>query len=321
MRKVIVPKIGEPEVLEIVTADSPKPKNTEVLVEVQAAGINFIDVYQRQGHLQVPLPFTPGWEGIGIVREVGGGVTRVKVGTRVAWINNFGSYAEELILPENQVIPIPDAFTTAEGMLFQAITAQYLIREYREIKPGDVVLVQSAAGGVGQVLTQWVKHLGATVIGTASTEEKLKTVLSLGADHAVNYSSGSFLHPVLELTNGRGVDLVFDAVGATTFDESVKVLAKRGMAISYGRASGFAPDVEVLPLILKGARVAGASIFTYIEDPKEMQARATEVIRGLQEAWFRAPATTVYPLDEVVEAHHALEGRKSQGKLALVMKK
>ncbi len=319
MQKVIVSKNGGPEVLEVVACESPTVQDGEVLVDIEAAGINYIDVYQRQGHLDTPKPCTPGLEGVGTVREVGRGVSTLKAGSRVAWINAPGSYAGQIALPVAQAILVPDSFSTDEALLFQGVTAQYLLAEYRLVLPGDVVLVHSAAGGVGQILIQWLKHLGALVIGTASTEEKLRTIRSLGADHAVNYAEG-FLDAVRELTAGRGVDLALDAVGATTFSSTIKALAPRGMAISYGQASGIAPDVEVLPLILKGARVAGASLFVYISDPAEMQGRAAEVIRGIQEGWLRAPRTTTFALDEAVAAHRALEGRATQGKLALLPK-
>jgi NADPH2:quinone reductase len=212
---------------------------------------------------------------------------------------------------------IPESFNVDQAMLFQGITAQYLLAEYRAVRPGDVVLVHAAAGGVGQWLVQWLKHLGAVVIGTASNEDKLKAIRSLGADHAVNYSNG-FLEQVRDLTSGRGVDLALDAVGQTTFSDTVKALAPRGMAISYGQASGIAPDVQVLPLILKGARVAGASLFVYIGDPKEMQARAAEVIAGVQEGWLRMTKSTTFALDDVVASHRAIEGRSTQGKLVLI---
>jgi NADPH2:quinone reductase len=319
MKKVVVSRSGGPEVLEIVDCEAPKPRAGEVTVRVEAAGINYLDVYQRSGSVKMPTPttFTPGFEGVGRVLNVGDGVTGLKAGSRVAWINSFGSYAEQVALPVEQAIMIPESFNADQAMLFQGITAQYLLAEYRAVRPGDVVLVHAAAGGVGQWLVQWLKHLGAVVIGTASNEDKLKAIRSLGADHAVNYSNG-FLEQVRDLTSGRGVDLALDAVGQTTFSDTVKALAPRGMAISYGQASGIAPDVQVLPLILKGARVAGASLFVYIGDPKEMQARAAEVIAGVQEGWLRMTKSTTFALDDVVASHRAIEGRSTQGKLVLI---
>ncbi len=301
----------------MITVAPPVLESGQVLVKVAAIGVNYVDVYLRNGVLGFPTPFTPGFEGVGTVLEVGADVTGLEVGNRVAWINHAGSYAEQIALPAEQAIHVPDSFSTANSLLFQGVTAQYLLAEYREIKPGDVVLVHAAAGGVGQILVQWLKHLGAIVIGTASSEEKLRTIRSLGADHAVNYSNG-FLDAVLQITNGRGVDLAFDAVGENTFSWTVQALAKRGLAVAYGQASGVAPDVQVYPLILKGARVAGATIFVYIEDPVEMQGRAAAVIKGIEEGWLRMPATTEFPLADAASAHRAIESRATQGKLALI---
>jgi NADPH2:quinone reductase len=317
MKRVIFNESGGADVLQIVSADIPEARAGEVVVEVEAAGINYLDVYQRSGNVDVPLPFAPGFEGVGRVRQVGRGVVALAPGTRVAWINALGSYAEHAVLPVEQAIVVPETFSTDEAMLFQAVTAEYLLAEYRTVAAGDVVLVHSAAGGVGQLLVKWLKHLGAVVIGTASNEEKLTTIRLLGADHAVNYSNG-FLEAVHDLTGGRGVDLAFDAVGKMTFSDSVKALASRGMAISYGQSSGLPPDVEVFPLIMKGARVAGASLFVYINDPEEMQRRATRVIRAIQDGWLRAGKTTTFKLEDAVAAHRAIEGRSTQGKLVLV---
>jgi NADPH:quinone reductase len=319
MKQVLVSKTGGPEVLEIVSVDLPLLRRGEVLVEVEAAGVNYIDVYQRNGAVDYQSgSFVPGFEGVGTIRKRGVGAQSLEIGTRVAWINAPGSYAEQIALPAEQAIVIPESFTVDEAMLFQGVTAQYLLAEYREIKPGDVVLVHSAAGGVGQFLIQWLKRLGAVLIGTASTEEKLQTVRGLGADYVINYGDGRFLDAVLEITKGRGVDVAFDAVGATTFASTVKALAPRGIAVAYGQASGVAPDVQIYPLILKGARVAGASIFTYIQDPAEMQRRAAELICGIEEGWLSALKTTHFPLHEAAAAHRAIESRATQGKLALI---
>jgi len=179
-----------------------------------------------------------------VVRAIGAGVTTLKVGSRVAWINCLGSYASQVVLPVAQAIVVPEHFRVEEALLFQAVTAQYLLSEYRTVNPGDVVLVHAAAGGVGQLLVQWLKHLGAAVIGTASSEAKLDVVRSLGADHAINYADGEFLDAVLDVTNGRGVDIAFDAVGAATFASTLKALAPRGLALIYGQASGSAPAID-----------------------------------------------------------------------------
>jgi NADPH2:quinone reductase len=318
MRKISILQTGGADVLQLVSTTPPTPGRDEVLVDVEAAGVNYVDVLQRLGHSEVARPYTPGLEGVGTIREAGPGVTQIPIGTRVAWINAQGSYAEQLVLPVAQAIRIPSSFGISESMLFQGVTAQYLLAEYRNVRPGDVVLVHSAAGGVGQILVQWLKHLRATVIATASSVQKLETVRSLGADHTVNYNHG-FLEEVLAITNGRGVDLALDAVGAMTFGDSIKALAHRGMAVSYGRASGPAPDVELRPLVLKGARVAGATLFEYIRDPQEMQQRAAAVIDGIQQGWLRMSPRQDFTLEQASAAHRAIEGRGTQGKLVIVM--
>jgi NADPH2:quinone reductase len=319
MKQILVSRTGGPEVLKMVSAPPPSPGPGEVLVDVEAAGINYVDVYQRNGAVDYqPIPFVPGYEGVGTVRQIGPGVASIAIGTRVAWINVLGSYAQQLVLSADRAIRIPSTFTSDEGLLFQGVTAQYLLAEYHQIKPGNIVLVHAAAGGVGQFLVQWLKRLGAVLIGTASTEAKLQTIRLLGVDHAVNYSDGNFLDAVLEITKGRGVDVAFDVVGATTFSSTVKALASRGTAIVYGQASGVAPDVQIYPLILKGARVAGGSLFTYIQDPPEMQRRAAELICGIEEGWLSALPTTRFPLHDASSAHRAIESRSTQGKLALI---
>lgn len=320
MRKIIIKRTGAPEVLEVVQAAAPSIAPDEVLVDVEAAGVNYVDVYQRNGAVDyLTPPFTPGFEGVGNVVALGENVLDLKVGDRVAWINALGSYAEQISLPVEQAIRVPQSFSTDQALLFQAVTAQYLVTEYADIREGSVVLVHAAAGGVGQFLVQWLKHLGAVVIGTASTAEKLNTIQSLGADHVVNYATHSFLEEVMRLTEGRGVDVVYDAVGKTTFSDSVKALAPRGIAVAYGQASGVAPDVQVYPLILKGARVAGGSIFTYILDADEMQARAAAAIGGITDGWLRPLPTTHFALKDAAAAHTAIESRGTQGKLAITM--
>jgi NADPH:quinone reductase len=317
VRKISVLQTGGPDVLQLDSTPSPTPGLHEVLVDVEAAGVNYVDVLQRVGHSEVARPYTPGLEGVGVVSEVGPGVHQMKAGTRVAWINRLGSYAEQIVLPLEQAVLVPNSFGISESMLLQGVTAQYLLAEYRDIRPGDVVLVHSAAGGVGQILVQWLKHLGAIVIATASSAKKLETARSLGADHTVNYSNG-FLEEVFEITRGRGVDLALDAVGAATFSDSVQALARRGIAVSYGRASGIASDVEILSLIQRAARVAGATLFEYIRDPREMQGRALAVIQAIQQGWLRMAPTTNFPLEQASAAHRAIESRGTQGKLALV---
>ncbi len=318
MRKVVVAEIGHPDVLKTVDVAVPKSLAGTALVHVEAVGINYLDVYQRQGVLEVPRPFTPGFEGVGTVIEGFDSSAGPRAGTRVAWINGFGSYAEIAAIPIDQLIPIPERFDIGSGLLFQAVTAQYLMNEYRIIKPSDTVLIHSAAGGVGQILVQWAKHLGAQVIATASSDEKLEAARRFGADILINYSRESFRERVLELTAGHGADLVLDAVGATTFADSVASLASRGTAVSYGLASGPPNAVEIMPLVHKAARVAAGSIFAYISDPAEMLHRAKEVIRAIEEGWLSLGKPKTFSLEDAPAAHRLLESRMSIGKLALI---
>lgn len=317
MRKVQIDQIGGPEQLKLVDAPTPKVGPGELLVEVEAAGINYVDVYQRKGIYALPLPYTPGLEGVGHVVALGNGVTGLALGDRIAWINGIGTYAEQIVLPAEQAIQIPKAFTLNEGLLFQAVTAQYLVAEYRSINPGDTVLVHAAAGGVGQLLVQWLKHLGARVIGTVSTDEKAATIKQLGADFVINYAATPFLPEVKRLTEGRGVDLAFDAVGQTTLKDTVDALAPRGTAVSYGSASGIPPAIEPFTLIPQAKRLAGGSIFAYINNPKELQARSAAVIDAIEAKWLKLGEATEYSLDQAAGAHRAIESRKTQGKLLL----
>jgi NADPH2:quinone reductase len=317
MRKVSISAIGGPEILEIIDAAEPKAGPKEMAVNVEAAGINYIDVYQRKGIYRLPLPYTPGFEGIGHIAALGSGVEGWKIGERVAWVNGLGSYAEQVVLPATQAIRVPESFGVREGLLFQAITAQYLVHEYRHIAAGDTVLVHAAAGGVGQLLVQWLKHLDARVIATVSNEKKADTAKALGADEVINYGNGSFLSEVLRLTEGRGVELAFDAVGQNTLRDTVEAISARGTAVSYGSASGIPPAIEPSTLIPKAKRLAGGSMFAYIADPAELQLRSAAVIVAIQEGWLKIAPATEYPLERVGDAHRDIENRGTQGKLLL----
>ncbi len=317
MRRVEVTEMGRPEVLKIQTVGDLSAGRGEVVVALEAAGVNFIDVYQRKGIYKAPTPYTPGFEGVGRITAVGPEAGLLAVGDRVCWVNVFGSYAEQVVVRAEKAIPVMESFRVEEGLLFQALTAQYLISEYRTIKPSDVVLVHAAAGGVGQVLVQWLAHIGARVIATVSTAAKGETARALGAETVIDYSQGGFLDEVMEATGGRGVDLVYDAVGKTTLEDSVKALAARGTVVTYGAASGPAPAINPAMLVEKAKRLAGGSIFGYIEDPVELQRRSAEVVAGLREGWLKLVGAKGYPLAEAARAHADLEGRVSEGKLML----
>jgi NADPH2:quinone reductase len=318
MKKIVVNALGGPEQLRLESSDDPTPGANEILAKVDAAGINYVDVYHRKGIYTLPLPFTPGLEGTGRIIAIGDGIKGHAVGDRIAWLQMLGSYSEKVIVPAAQIISLPASLATHDGLLFQAVTAQYLIAEYRHIQKNDVVLVHSAAGGVGQLLVQWAKHLGATVIGTTSNAAKADTVRALGADHVIDYVKTDFQTELMKLTRDRGANIVFDAVGKDTFARSVASLAHGGTAVSYGAASGPAPAVDPASLMKKALRVAAGSIFGYIADPEQLQARAKSALDGIREGWLTLGQVSTYALADASRAHTDIESRKTQGKLALM---
>ena len=280
----------------------------------------YLDVYQRSGRYKLPLPYTPGFEGVGRVRQVGGEAAPAGcgVGQRVAWINALGSYASQALVPASQAIAVPDQFTTAQALFFQSLTAQYLVTEYRDVRPGDRVLVHSAAGGVGLLLVQWFKHLGAWVVGTTSSDIKAAAARASGADAVINYADNyAFLDELMSLTGRQGVDLAFDGVGAATLDSTLKGLARGGTAVSIGSASGPAPAIEPERLFSQCIRLGAGSVFSYTADPAELQLRAGEVIEGIRDGWLRVDEAKAYPLERAAVAHRDIESRGTQGKLYL----
>ncbi len=325
VRRVTVRAYGGPEQLTVETAaEAPRVGPGQLLVDVEAAGINYLDVYERNGSFKHPLPYTPGYEGVGRVREVGEGVdvdaipNRFEVGQRVAWINAPGSYASRVVVPVAQAIPAPDSLTTAQALMFQSLTAQFLVTEYRDVRPGDRVLVHSAAGGVGLLLVQWFKHLGAWVVGTTSSDAKAVTARAAGADAVINYAHDyAFLDELMSLTDGRGVDLAIDGVGAATLESTLKGLARGGTAISIGSASGPPPAIRPGQLIEKCIRLGGGSVFNYTANAAELRRRAGAVTEAIRAGWLRVDGGTAYPLERAAEAHRDIEGRGTQGKLYL----
>ncbi|MFL6416660.1 MAG: quinone oxidoreductase family protein, partial [Bryobacteraceae bacterium] len=287
-----VQAFGGPEQLTVETvAEAPRLAPGQLLVDVEASGINYLDIYQRYGRYTPPLPYTPGFEGVGIVREVVDGADSIpatlRVGQRVAWIDIVGSYASQLVLPAAHAIPVPDEFTTAQALMFQSLTAQFLVTEYRDVRPGDRILVHSAAGGVGLLLVQWFKHFGAWVVGTTSNDTKAATARSAGADAVINYGQNhAFLDELMSLTGGRGVDLAIDGVGAATLEWTLKGLARGGMAVCIGSASGPPPAIHPDQLVEKGIRLAAGSVFTYTADPAELHRRAGTVIEAIRAGWL-----------------------------------
>ncbi|MFT3688625.1 quinone oxidoreductase family protein [Paenirhodobacter sp.] len=325
MQHVLLKDFGDPGQLVVESVADPIPGPGEVLVDVEAAGVNFLDLAQRIGASKIHTvqpPLVLGLEGLGRVRTLGAGLedgqSGLKAGSRVAWMDVRGSYASQVVLPASRAIVVPESFTTSQGLLFQALTAQYLVHEYRKVGPGDRVLVHAAAGGVGQILVQWFKHLGAWVVGTVSSERKAATVRGLGADAVVIYGPDyDFVEEIMTHTGGKGVDLALDGIGEKTLVKTIATLGRGGTAVSIGAASGPIPAIHPTLLTQKALRLGGGSVFTYVADPAELQQRAAQVIAAIEEGWLHLDNATAYSLDRAADAHRDIENRQAQGKLYL----
>lgn len=236
MKAILVEKLGAPEVLKLRDVSTPKPAPGQALVKIETIGVNFVDVYQRRGEFPAPLPFTPGMEAAGIVEEVGLGVTNVTAGDRVAYTLMPGAYAEYAVVQAEWLVKLPDiiSFELAAAFINQGMTAHYLVNESRAIRPGDNVLIHAAAGGVGLILVQWAKHLGANVIGTVSSQHKADAVTVAGADHVINYREHNFVEETKRIVGDRGVDLTFDGVGKTTLPGDLELAARKGTVVLFG---------------------------------------------------------------------------------------
>lgn len=321
MRAISISQYGGPEVLKIADVQIKKPNEKQALIRVKMAGVNFIDIYQRRGTYPVKLPFVPGLEGSGIVEAIGKDVKNVKPGDRVAYVHEPGSYAEQVLVNAEHLIPLPSDLSFEQGAAFplQGMTAHYLLHEFRKIKPNDTVLIHAAAGGMGLLLVQWAKHLGARVLGTTSTEEKAKIAKEAGADEVILYTKQDFAKEVKRLTNGSGVDLIIDGVGKTTFAGNLIAAALRGNIVIFGAASGPADPISPNVLMNHSLTVSGGSLFNYILSVEELLERAKAVIKGIQEGWLKLRIDQAFPLDKAAEAHQKLEERKTSGKILLIV--
>ena len=321
MKAIQVEGFGGPDVLRLSELPVPSPGPGQIVARVEAAGVNFIDVYHRTGLYANPLPLVPGMEGAGVVAAVGPGVSLLRAGTRVAWANVLGSYAEHALLPADRVVAVPPGLrsdTVAAAML-QGMTAHYLCTSTFPLKKGDTCLVHAAAGGVGLLLVQMAKRRGARVIGTVGTEAKAVLAREAGADEVILYTQEDFLAAVLRLTGGRGVEVVYDSVGKTTAEKSLDCLAPRGMAVFYGNASGPVPPVDPLVLSRKGSLfLTRPTLAHYIADRASLEARAADVLGDAASGRLQVRIDRTYPLAEAGEAHRALEGRQTTGKVLLV---
>jgi NADPH2:quinone reductase len=321
MKAILVEKTGGPDVLQLEdVAPIEEPGPGQAVVRVVAAGVNFMDVGQRRGSYPRQVPFTPGAEGAGVVESVGEGVTNVKPGDRVAFTGVPGTYAEAVIADASRLIPLPDDFTFEQGAAFplQGMTAHYLIHEYRKPKAGDFVLVHAAAGGVGSLLVQWAKHLGATAIGTVSNEEKARTAREDGAEHVIIYTEQEFAAETKRITKGHGADLIFDSVGRSTFKGDLEAVAIRGHIVVFGSSSGPADPISPNALMPRAISLGGGSLMNFISTREELLRRANDVIEGIRQGWLKQ-RITVMPLEEAHRAHELLESRKTQGKIVLLV--
>ncbi len=322
MRAILVQETGEPDNLQYVDLPVPaEPGPGQARVRTQAIGVNFIDVYHRRGWYKLPLPFTPGMEGAGTVEAAGEGVTTVSVGDRVAWAMNPGSYSEQLLVDAGLLVRLPAEtdFHTAAAAMLQGMTAHYLAYSTFPLRAGETALVHAAAGGVGLLLTQMVKMIGATAIATVSTPRKAELARDAGADHVILYEEADFAAEVKQITAGRGVDVVYDSVGKVTFEKSLECLRPRGMLALYGQSSGMVPHLDPGILAAKGSVYLTRPVLShYVLDREELEWRATEVLGWVADGRLKLRIERTWPLRQAAEAHRALEGRQTTGKILLI---
>ena len=321
MKAIQVKQPGGPEVLELVDVPVPEPKANEAVVKLAASGVNFIDVYQREGRYKVSLPFVVGQEGAGVVTTVGSNVTSLKAGDRVAWTGLLGGYAEYAAVPADRLVAIPAGVTDqqAAAAMLQGMTAHYLCHDTYPLKRGETALVHAAAGGVGLLLVQMAHNIGARVLATVSTEEKAKLAREAGADEIILYTKSDFEAETRRLTNGQGVHVVYDSVGKTTFEKGLNVLRPRGMMVLFGGSSGAVPPFDLIALSQKGSLyVTRPTLVNYIASREELMSRSGAVFAMISSGKLKLRIAHTYPLAEAQRAHRDLEGRKTTGKLLLL---
>ena len=321
MRAVRVHKYGGPEVLTLEEIPVPEPKAGEARVKIEAIGVNFIDIYQRTGLYPLQTPFTLGMEGAGVVDEVGEGVKEVKKGDRVAYAMILGSYAEYAIVPASKLAPLPanvDA-KSAAALMLQGMTAHYLTHSTYDLKKGETVLVHAAAGGVGLLLTQIAKLRGANVIGTISTEAKAQLAKEAGADHVILYTQTDFAVEVKKITDGKGLHVVYDSVGQTTFDKGLDCLRPRGYMVLFGQSSGQVSPFDPGKLAAKGSLfLTRPTLAHYALDRAELLQRANALFTWTASGKLKLRIEKTFSMAEAAEAHRQLEGRKTTGKVILL---
>jgi NADPH2:quinone reductase len=321
MRAIQITHTGGAEVLVLRELPTPTPGLGEALVQIEACGVNFIDIYLREGRYASPLPFIPGMEAAGTIIALDPDVAGLKVGDRVAWCGAPGTYAQFAVAPLSRLIAVPEGVTTrqAAAAMLQGMTAHYLAYSSYAIQPGDAVLVHAGAGGVGLLLIQMAKRLGARVFSTVSTEEKAALARAAGADETILYNHEDFTARVRELTNGAGLPVVYDSVGKTTFDGSLTCLRPRGTLVLYGGASGAVPPFDLIQLSTRGSLyITRPTLKDYTATRDELVRRAGDVLRWIAEGTLKLRLEHNYPLADAAQAHLDLEGRKTTGKLLLI---
>jgi NADPH2:quinone reductase len=325
MRAIQIAKTGGPEVMELVDLPVPKPGAGQVLVKIEASGVNFIDTYLREGRYPAALPFVPGQEAAGVVVEVGDGVSGFAAGDRVAWNGTRGTYAEYACAPASDLLPIPEGMSTedAAAVLLQGLTAHYLAHSTYAIQPEDTVLIHAGAGGVGLLLTQMAKRVskgqGATVITTVSTEEKAELSRGAGADLVVRYTEESFVDAVKEFTAGNGLPVVYDSVGKTTFEDSLKCLRPRGLLALYGASSGAVPAMDPIRLMAGSLYLTRPTLKDYTQTRAELERRVGDVFGWVASGALKVRIGARYKLEDAAQAHRDLAGRKTTGKVLLTI--
>lgn len=321
MKAIQVKRTGGAEVLELVDLPVPEPKPNEAVVKLTASGVNFIDVYHREGRYKVPLPFTLGQEGAGVVTALGSHVTSIKIGDRVAWTGLLGGYAEYAAIPADRLVAIPAGVSDqqAAAAMLQGMTAHYLCHDTYPLKRGETALIHAAAGGVGLLLVQMLHNIGARILATVSSEEKAELAREAGADEIIFYTKSDFEAEAKRLTKDEGVHVVYDSVGKTTFEKGLNVLRPRGMMVLFGGSSGAVPPFDPIVLTQKGSLfLTRPSLGNYIATREELLRRSGDVFGMMASSKLKLRIEHTYQLAEAQRAHRELEGRKTTGKLLLL---
>lgn len=321
MRHIVIERYGDPEVMQLSEQRTPEPGPGQVRVRVAAAGVNFIDVYQRTGRYPGSLPYTPGSEGAGTVDALGPGVSSVQIGARMAWAGVPGSYASHVLAPPDKLVPVPPGvgFEEAAAVMLQGMTAHYLCVSTFPVRDGQTVLVHAGAGGVGLLLTQLARQRGARVLTTVSTSEKEQLSRSAGASDVIRYTEVDFEKEVMRLTENAGVDVVYDSVGKSTFEKGLKVLKPLGTMVLFGGSSGPVAPVDPMVLNHQGSLfLTRPKLGDYVPDRPALLQRATDILKAVESHQLSVRIHARYPLHEAVRAHRALESRETTGKLLLL---